>query len=93
MNNVKKQWFKRFNFTNTFVHFSKSHVELDPKEQLKLEKIANESGFIKKEDFIEFAKKSSSVKEVRLRSSRSSTPVGRKDIDKAEIVFRVKLIQ
>ena len=45
---------------------------------------------MKKEDFIEFAKKSSSVKEVSLRSSRSSTPVGKREIDKAEIVFRVK---
>ena len=70
--------------------FSKSHVQLDPKEQLKLEKIVNESGSIKKEDFVDFAKKSASVKDFSLRGSRSSTPVGRRDIDKAEVVFRVK---
>ena len=70
----------------------KSHVQIDPKEQLKLEKIVNESGNIKREDFLEFAKKSSAVKEMKVRSSRSSTPVGaRKEIDKAEVVFRVRL--
>ena len=48
------------------------------------------AGFIKRDEFVEFAKKSSSVKDFNLRGSRSSTPVGRKDIDKAEVVFRVR---
>ena len=65
-------------------------VQLDPKEQLKLEKIVDSSGFIKREEFVEFAKKSTSVKDFQLRGSRSSTPVGRREIDKAEVVFRVR---
>ena len=69
--------------------FSKSNVQLDPKEQLRLEKLVDESGFIKRDEFVEFAKKSSSVKDFNLRGSRSSTPVGRREIDKAEVVFRV----
>ena len=70
--------------------FSKSNVQLDPKEQLRLEKLVDESGFIKRDEFVEFAKKSSSVKDFNLRGSRSSTPVGRREIDKAEVVFRVR---
>ena len=69
--------------------FSKSHVQLDPKEQLRLDKIVDDSGFIKRDEFVEFAKKSASVKDFQLRGSRSSTPVGRREIDKAEVVFRV----
>ena len=67
---------------------------MDQKEQTKLDKIVNESGSIKKEDFVEFAKKSVAVKDFGLRTSvRSSTstpPIQRKEIDKAEVVFRVK---
>ena len=50
----------------------------------------DESGFIKRDEFVEFAKKSASVKDFNLRGSRSSTPVGRREIDKAEVVFRVR---
>ena len=71
------------------LYFSKSHVQLDPKEQLRLDKIVDDSGFIKRDEFVEFAKKSASVKDFQLRGSRSSTPVGRREIDKAEVVFRV----
>ena len=80
----------------TQCNFSKSHVQLDSKEQTKLDKITNESGHIKKEDFAEFAKKSAAVKDFGLRTSvRSSTstpPIQRKEIDKAEVVFRVRNI-
>ena len=51
----------------------------------------DEEGAIKREDFVEFAKKSSAVKELGLRSSRSSTPVEKAVIDKAEVVFKVNL--
>lgn len=78
------------NASQKVLFFSKSHVQLDPKEQLKLEKIVDSSGFIKREEFVEFAKKSASVKDFQLRGSRSSTPVGRREIDKAEVVFRVR---
>ena len=57
---------------------------------MKLEKIVDSAGFIKREEFVEFAKKSPSVKDFQLRGSRSSTPVGRREIDKAEVVFRVR---
>ena len=53
----------------------------------------DDSGFIKRDEFVEFAKKSASVKDFQLRGSRSSTPVGRREIDKAEVVFRVREIR
>ena len=62
---------------------------MDQKEQMKLDKLVDGKGLIKREDFNEFAKKSPAVKEFGLRSSRSSTPVGRTVIDKAEVVFKV----
>ena len=58
---------------------------------MKLDRLVDEGGAIKREDFIEFAKKSSAVKELGLRSSRSSTPVEKAVIDKAEVVFKVNL--
>ena len=70
---------------------SQSHVKLDPKEETKLDKLVNGEGLIKREDFIEFAKKSQAVKEFGLRGARSSTPVRKAEIDKAEVVFRVNI--
>ena len=58
---------------------------------MKLDKLADDKGFIKREAFIEFSKKSSAVKELGLRRSRSSTPIGRAEIDKAEVVFKVNI--
>ena len=75
--------------------FSHSHIQLDQKELGRLEKIVNDAGEIKKEDFVEFAKKSAAVKDFGLRNNRSATstpPIPRKEIDKAELVFRVKII-
>ena len=65
---------------------------MDQKEQMKLDKLVDGKGLIKREDFNEFAKKSPAVKEFGLRSSRSSTPVGRTVIDKAEVVFKVNFL-
>ena len=76
--------------TKTFS--SQSHVKLDPKEEMKLDKLVNGEGLIKREDFIEFSKKSQAVKEFGLRGNRSSTPVRKAEIDKAEVVFRVTII-
>ena len=70
---------------------SQSHVKLDPKEETKLDKLVNGEGLIKREDFIEFSKKSQAVKEFGLRGNRSSTPVRKAEIDKAEVVFRVNI--
>lgn len=64
---------------------------MDPKEQKKLDKLVNGEGLIKREEFIEFSKKSQAVKELGLRGSRSSTPVRKAEIDKAEVVFRVNI--
>ena len=72
--------------------FSQSHVKLDPREEMKLDKVVTGEGLIKREDFIEFSKKSQAVKEFGLRGNRSSTPVGKAEIDKAEVVFRVTII-
>ena len=58
---------------------------------MKLDRLVDDEGAIKREDFIEFAKKSSAVKEVGLRSSKGSTPVERVVIDKAEVVFKVNI--
>ena len=68
---------------------SKCHISLDPKEQQKLDKIADESGLIKKDEFVEFAKKSAAVKDLGLRDSKASTPTSHTDIDKAAVVFKV----
>ena len=62
---------------------------MDPKEETKLDKLVNGEGLIKREDFIEFSKKSQAVREFGLRGNRSSTPVRKAEIDKAEVVFRV----
>ena len=62
---------------------------MDPKEQKKLDKLVNGEGLIKREEFIEFSKKSQAVKEFGLRGNRGSTPVRKAEIDKAEVVFRV----
>ena len=58
---------------------------------MKLDKLVNGEGLIKREDFIEFSKKSQAVKEFGLRGSRGSTPVRKAEIDKAEVVFRVNI--
>ena len=58
---------------------------------MKLDKLVNGEGLIKKEDFIEFSKKSQAVKEFGLRGNRGSTPVRKAEIDKAEVVFRVNI--
>ena len=67
---------------------SKCHISLDPKEQQKLDKIADESGLIKKDEFVEFARKSAAVKDLGLRDSKASTPTSHTDIDKAAVVFK-----
>ena len=56
---------------------------------MKLDKLVNGEGLIKREDFIEFSKKSQAVKEFGLRGNRVSAPVRKAEIDKAEVVFRV----
>ena len=65
---------------------SSSHVEFEPKELARLERITSEEGMIGQEEFKEYAKRSAAVKELSLRG-KSSGP----KLDKAELAFKVRL--
>ena len=61
------------------------HIELEPKEMARLERITSEEGVIEQEEFMEYAKRSAAVKEFSLRGSKNSGA----NLDKAELAFKV----
>ena len=63
-----------------------SHVQFEPKELARLERITNEDGLIETEEFMDYAKRSAAVKEFSLRGSRG----GGSKHDKAELAFKVE---
>ena len=69
---------------------SGSHVELEKKEMAKLDKMTDDDGFMDKGEFMEFARKSSAVKEWTEKcvggKRTSSQSI---NVDKAEIAFKV----
>ena len=72
------------------------HVVLDKKEVGKLEKLSDKEGMMDREEFLEYARKSSVVKEFVERGAGGSggkVSVGRagKSVDKAELAFKVSL--
>ena len=64
-----------------------SHVQFEPKELARLERITNEVGLIETEEFMDYAKRSAAVKEFSLRGSRG----GGSKHDKAELAFKVRI--
>eukprot|EP00090_Calanus_glacialis_P009482 TRINITY_DN17854_c0_g1_i1.p1 TRINITY_DN17854_c0_g1~~TRINITY_DN17854_c0_g1_i1.p1 ORF type:complete len:167 (+),score=64.28 TRINITY_DN17854_c0_g1_i1:14-514(+) len=62
------------------------HIQLEPKEVARLERITQEDGMIEREQFLEFAKRSPAVKEFTMRGSKSR--VSNLDLDKAELAFK-----
>ena len=56
--------------------------------------ITDEAGYIPRDEFVDYAKRSSAVKELTekgLSSSRSATS-GHTNLDKAELAFKVKIL-
>ena len=75
-----------------------SHMELDKKEMTKLNKITDDEGFIDRGEFLEYARKSSAVKEFTERGAcgpgtgKTTSCKINKNMDKAELAFRVSYI-
>ena len=70
------------------------HVVLDKKEIGKLEKISDKEGMMDRDEILEYARKSSVVKEFvekGLGGSGGKSNAGKsgKNVDKAEIAFKV----
>ena len=63
---------------------SAAGVEVDTKDGGKLEKLSDEDGMIDRAEFLDYARKSSSMKEY-MASERN------RNIDKAEIAFKVNV--
>ena len=61
------------------------HIQLEPKEVARLERITQEDGMISRDQFIEFAKRSQAVKEFSVRGNKSRVY----NLDKAELAFKV----
>ena len=71
---------------NSFLEIlASSNINVDPKENEKIEKITDEDGMIEKEEFKEFAKRSAAVKE--FLNKEKMQRIGH--VDKAELVFKV----
>jgi len=67
---------------------SASHVEFDKKEMSKLDKMTDDDGFMDKGEFIEYAKKSTAVKEWTDKSIGGKKTSHNISVDKAEIAFK-----
>eukprot|EP00090_Calanus_glacialis_P002642 TRINITY_DN11975_c0_g1_i2.p1 TRINITY_DN11975_c0_g1~~TRINITY_DN11975_c0_g1_i2.p1 ORF type:complete len:170 (+),score=71.89 TRINITY_DN11975_c0_g1_i2:70-579(+) len=69
-----------------------SHVEFDKKELAKLDRMTNDDGFMDRGDFMDYAKKSSAVKEYTEKSAgagrKISLPPVNVNVDKAELAFK-----
>ena len=70
-----------------------SNVEFDKKELAKLEKLTDDEGLIERSEFIEYAKKSSAVKEYTEKCCGGPKKISTSNVnvDKAELAFKVKL--
>ena len=70
-----------------------NHVVFDKKEIGKLDKISDAEGFMEREEFLEYARKSSAVKESVEKGSGGGgkTSIGKtgKNMDRAELAFMV----
>ena len=77
-------------FVKTFMEVLGScHLQLEPKEVARLERITQEDGMIEREQFIEFAKRSPAVKEYSMRGSKGRVS----NRDKTEFAFKVCFMQ
>ena len=68
-------------------------MELDKKEMTKLDKMTDDDGFMDRGEFMDYAKKSSAVKEFTDKSvggKKTSTSSHCVNIDKAELAFKVR---
>ena len=73
---------------NSFLEIlASSNINVDPKENEKIEKITDEDGMIEKEEFKEFAKRSAAVKEFLKKEKMQRVS----HVDKAELVFKVMI--
>ena len=72
---------------------SSYNIEFDKKEMAKLNKITDEEGFMEREEFLEYARKSSAVKEYTEKGAagggKTSACKTNKNMDKAELAFKV----
>ena len=70
------------------------HVVFDKKEIGKLDKISDAEGFMERGEFLEYARKSSAVKEFTEKGSGGGGKacMGKtgKNLDKAELAFKVR---
>ena len=64
-------------------------MEFDKKEMSKLDKMTDDDGFMDKGEFIEYAKKSTAVKEWTDKSIGGKKTSHNISVDKAEIAFKV----
>ena len=71
---------------------SASHVEVDKKEMTKFDKMTDDDGFMDKGEFMEYAKKSTAVKEWTDKCVRGKKTSHSVNIDKAEIAFKVTFL-
>ena len=69
------------------------HVEFDKKEIAKLNRITDDDGFMERDGFLEYARKSSAIKEFTEKGAggggKTSTCKINKNMDKAELAFKV----
>lgn len=70
------------------------NIELDKKEIAKINKLSGEGGYLDREEFIEYARKSGSIRDLTDRISSGGKSVGpsvnkpKVSLDKAELAFK-----